>query len=83
MTIAEKLYREFNLIDRDDQYFCNSELLAGFINRCEWNAAEIKYPYGNDSYDSTVTYVFNDGSSLTVSNPSQVSYHCFADIERK
>lgn len=82
MTVAQKLAREFNLIPRNDRNFCNGWILDGFIERCEYFADRVEFPYGTNSYDATRLYHFPDGSALWVSNPSQAAYAAFVDIAK-
>lgn len=74
MTIADKLEREFQLIRRDDRGFADYDLLGGFRARCAHAATGVEYPHGTDSYDSSETYLFPDGSYLTLDNPRQATY---------
>lgn len=73
-TIADKLEREFGLIKRDERGFADHVLLRGFWARCAHAATEVEYPHGTKSYDSTETFLFPDGSYLTLENPRQASY---------
>lgn len=74
MTVADKLEREFGLIKRDDRGFADYDLLAGFRARCAHATTGIEYPHGTDSYDSSETFLFPDGSYLTLDNPRQAAY---------
>lgn len=80
MNFAQKLAREFDLIPRTRDGFCFSVILDGFLERCEFFADSVEYPYGTDSYDAIRLYRFPDGSGLWVSNPNQALHAAFVDM---
>lgn len=74
MSIANKFIRELKLIPRDEQGFYEPRLANGWIARVRHASVRVTYPMGTDSYDATERHEFEDGSTIVVGNPDQITY---------
>lgn len=71
-TTAKIFVAVADQLPRDERGF--AEIPSGFISAWRRTAAEISFPFGDDSHDSTESWTFADGSMAKVSNPSQSSF---------
>lgn len=74
MNVAKFLERTFNAIDLDDdRNFLDGDQLAIFRAVCNAMASQ-KMELSPESYDSSIVFSFEDGSSLVLDNPRQAAY---------
>lgn len=79
MTIAEKVYREFYVLPRDERGFYGEGWYA-LIKKAR-NEAIREEEESPESYDSTIILTFEDGSTLRVDNPRQACYSGSISLE--
>lgn len=76
-TEAEKLQIAFQNIEGEE--FLDSRQLVFWLNQVRSRAIDELYCCP-DSSDSSVDYIFSDGSILHVANSSQDSFRCFCNL---
>ena len=74
-TVADRCIHEFDLIPRDENYFCVPNRLDNFLRR--WAGRAEVSEANPKSLDSTICLRFEDGSRLNVCNPGQTCYYAF------
>lgn len=74
MNIAKKFIKELGFISIDERGFYDRRLANGWIARVRHASVRVTYPMGKDSYDATERHEFDDGSTIVVGNPDQITY---------
>ena len=80
MFIAEEILKKFRLendYDYENYRYVTDDSLMDLQIACE-DACISDYYDDCGSYDPNHTYIFNDGSELTIHNPRQSAYQAFA-----
>ena len=74
-TTADRCLLDFNLIPRDEDYFCVPKFLDRFIRR--WTERAEVSEESPESRDSAICLRFEDGSKLDICNPGQLCFYAF------
>lgn len=73
-TKAQELLTQLRDVECDDRGFYSYDGWRAFLKAVASQAVTMNYPFGNDSYDSSEEYFFDDGSCLHIANPRQASF---------
>lgn len=81
MNIAEKFHKELSAVEIKEDGF-KEEQWESIVKKAKEAAKRLDWPYGVDSYDSSIELSFEDGSKILIHNPKQSAFCGFSFVEK-